>query len=261
MLNSCLLHDEYKTVVFRQKECYAINMKKIWVFLLFSPVFFLFFSDFFQDCYILKKIGGLEIFINGVLVLYYIQSKQSKKVKFKQIDLYLIEALIFTIVGASLLFLFNDYQLLMFIHTVGFFLTHFMYINVFRDEGSVLPALSTVIKEWKIIILTVLFFVGLVFLLNTYTPNSLLLISFVYSTQMMVLCWMAYFRPVLRKAFYMGFLGIFLMVMSNLWLALNLLYQPLDYATGIYFLLYASSQFLILESISYNQKHKSTNLP
>lgn len=235
---------------FEREMALLLIMKKLWVFLLFSPVPLLFLSDFFQDSYVLKKIAGTEVFINIVLIAYYVQVK---KIKFKLIDYYLIEALLFTISGALLLFFFSDSQFLMFIHTVGFYLTHFMYINVFRNEGSVLPALSTVIREWKILILTALFFVGLVFLLITYTPNSLLLISFVYSTQMMILCWMAYFRPISQRAFYIGFLGIFLLVMSNLWLAINLLYQPLNYTLGIYFVLYAASQFLIVESVLENQ--------
>ncbi len=227
--------------------------------LLFSPVPMLYYGFFLQDFYILKQIGGLEVFSNLTLILYYIQSKKRKD--FASIDAYLIEALLYTIVGAVLIFLFNDNLLLMFIHTVGFYLTHFMYINVFRSEGSVLPALSTLMQEWKIISLTVLFFVGLVFLLITYTPNSLLLISFVYSTQMMLLCWMAYFRPIPQIAFSFGFLGVFFMVISNLWLAINLLYQSLCHSITIYYILYSSAQFLIVESVLYNQKLKSVSSP
>jgi hypothetical protein len=146
----------------------------------------------------------------------------------------------------------------MFINTVGFYLTQFMFINVFRAEGSYLPALSAIFKDWKIIFLTVLYFVGLAFLLITYTPNSLLLISFVYSTQMTVLFWMVYFRPLPRKAFIISFAGVFLLVMANLWLALNLLYKQLDYAVGIYFTIYTTSQFLLVESVLYNRNKKQT---
>lgn len=225
-------------------------MKKLWLLLYFSFVPSVFLSDFFQEPDILRKIGGLEAASNIILIFYYIQFKNSR---FLLNDLYLIEALLFTTTGGILLLFFNDNQLSMFINTVGFYLTHFMYINIFRDEGSVLPALSSVIKEWKIIVLTILFFIGLVFLLITYTPNSLLLISFVYSTQMMVLCWMAYFRPISQKAFYIGFMGVSLLVMSNMWLAINLLYRQLYYPVGIYFLIYATSQFLLVESILYNR--------
>lgn len=228
-------------------------MKKLWLLLYFSFAPFVFLSDFFQEPDILRKIGGLEAVSNTILIFYYIQYKNSR---FILKDLYLIEALLFTATGGILLLFFKDNQLSMFINTVGFYLTHFMYINVFRDEGSVLPALSSVIKEWKIIILTILFFMGLVFLLISYTPNSLLLISFVYSTQMMVLCWMAYFRPIPQKAFYMGFVGVFLLVMSNVWLALNLLYTQLYYPVGIYFVIYAISQFLLVESILYNRNQQ-----
>lgn len=227
-------------------------MKKLWLLLYFTFVTAVFLLDFFQEPNILKKIGGVEAASNIILIFYYIQYKNSR---FILKDLYVIEALLFTATGGILLLFFKDYQLLMFINTVGFYLTQFMYINVFRDEGSVLPALSSIIKEWKIIVLTILFFIGLVFLLITYTPNSLLLISFVYSTQMMVLCWMAYFRPIPQKAFYMGFAGVFLLVMSNLWLAVNLLYRQLSYPVGIYFVFYATSQFLLVESILHNRNY------
>lgn len=225
-------------------------MKKSFLLLYYGFIPALFIFDFFQERDILKKIGGLEAFSNSILVFYTIQYK---KAKFDLIDLYLIEALLFTVTGGLLLLFFKDFQLLMFINTVGFYLTQFMYINIFRTEGSFLPDFSSVLKDWKIIILTILFFVGLAFFLITYTPNSLLLLSFVYSTQMMVLCWMAYFRPIPSKAFYMGFAGVFLLVMSNLWLAVNLLYRHFTYPVGIYFVLYATSQFLLVESILYNQ--------
>lgn len=225
-------------------------MKKIYLLLYYAFIPSLFFFDFFQELGILKKIGGLEALSNIILIFYTIQYKKSK---FALIDLYLIEALLFTATGGILLLFFKDYQLLMFINTVGFYLTQFMYINIFRAEGSFLPAFSSVLKDWKIIILTILFFIGLAFFLITYTPNSLLLISFVYSTQMMVLCWMAYFRPIPPKSFYMGFFGVFLLVMSNLWLAINLLYRQFSYPIGIYFVLYATSQFLLVESIMYNR--------
>jgi YhhN family len=225
-------------------------MKKLWFWLYFGFSLVLFPADFFQEFDMMKKIGGLEAISNLILILYYIKYKKSK---FVLIDFYLIEALLFAIAGGILLLFFVDKQLLMLINTVGFYLTQFMFINIFRTEGSILPELSSVIKEWKIILLTILFFVGLAFFLITYTPNSLLLISFIYSTQMMVLCWMAYFRPVPPKAFYMGFVGVFLLVMSNLWLAINLFYRQFDFSVGIYFMIYATSQLLLIESIMYNQ--------
>ena len=227
-------------------------MKKLLLLLYFTFVPAVFLLDFFQEPNILKKIGGLEAASNIILIFYYIRYKNSR---FILKDLYLIEALLFTTAGGILLLFFKDQQLLMFINTVGFYLTQFMYINVFRDEGSVLPDLSSIIKEWKIIFITVLFFIGLVFFLITYTPNSLLLISFVYSTQMMVLCWMVYFRPIPKKAFYMGFIGVFLLVMSNLWLAVNLLCRQFPYPVGVYFVFYATSQFLLVESILHNRNY------
>ncbi|GAB2631132.1 hypothetical protein GCM10027035_27300 [Emticicia sediminis] len=239
-----------RNVLFDYDEYIVTDMKKAFLLLYYGFIPALFFFDFFQERDILKKIGGLEAFSNTILVFYTIQYK---KAKFDLVDLYLIEALLFTATGGLLLLFFKDYQLLMFINTVGFYLTQFMYINIFRTEGSFLPAFSSVLKDWKIIILTILFFLGLAYFLITYTPNSLLLISFVYSTQMMVLCWMAYFRPIPSKAFFMGFAGVFLLVMSNLWLAFNLLYRHFSYGVGIYFVLYATSQFLLVESILYNQ--------
>ncbi len=225
-------------------------MKKLYLLLYFGfPLVFLV-SDSFRELDMLKQVGVLEAISNLILISYYIYFKKSKLLL---IDFYVIEALLFTITGGVLLLFFVDKQLLMFINTVGFYLTQFMFIAIFRSEGSVLPALSLVIKEWKIIILTILFFVGLASLLISLTPNSLLLISFVYSTQMMILCWMAYFRPIPKKAFYMGFAGVFLLVISNLWFALNLFYRNFSYPVGIYYLLYATSHFLLIESILYNR--------
>lgn len=225
-------------------------MKTLWLLLYFGFIPLLLIADFFQEFDMLKKVGGLEAISNLILILYYIHYKKSK---FILIDLYLIEALLFTITGGVLLVFFVDKQLLMFINTVGFYLTQFMFINIFRVEGSFLPALSSVIKEWKIILLTILFFIGLTFLLIAFIPNSLLLISFVYSTQMMVLCWMAYFRPIPQKAFFMGFAGVFLLVISNLWFALNLFYRQFSYPVAIYIVIYAIAQFLLIESILYNR--------
>ena len=213
-------------------------MKKLWLLIYFGLIPAIFWWDLYDELVLLKKIGFLEIISNLILILYYIRYK---KTKFVLIDWYSIEALLFTVVGGILILIFKNHHLLMFLNTVGFYLTQFMYISIFRDEGSILPPFASVIKEWKMIVLTILFFIGLVFLLITYTPNSLLLISFVYSTQMMVLCWMAYFRPVPEKAFTMGFVGVFLLVMSNLWLAINLLYKELPYQIGVYFIIYAFS--------------------
>ena len=168
---------------------------------------------------------------NLILGFYYSRHLQPK---FVLIDWYLIEALIFTCVSAILLLIFDNNQLLMFTNTAGFYFTQFMYINVFISEGSFLPALSSILKEWKIIFFTIFFFVGLVFFLIIFTPNSLLLISFVYSTQMMILFWMAYFRPISMFAFNMSVVGACLLVMSNLWLAINLLYRILPYSVGIW---------------------------
>ncbi|MFN3487840.1 MAG: lysoplasmalogenase family protein [Emticicia sp.] len=225
-------------------------MKKLWLLLYFGCIPLLFFVDAFQELDILRKVGGFEATSNLILILYYIKYK---KLKFVLIDFYVIEALLFTITGGILLLFFIDKQLLMFINTVGFYLTQFMFINIFRAEGSFLPALSLVIREWKMIALTIIFFIGLAFLLITFIPNSLLLISFVYSTQMIILCWMAYFRPIPHKAFYMGFVGVFLLVISNLLFALNLFYQQLQYFVVVYFVIYATSQFLLVESIMSNQ--------
>lgn len=225
-------------------------MKKIWISLYFGFILVLSLSDSFQEFDMLKQVGSLEAISNIILISYYLNYKKSKLLL---IDFYVIEALLFTITGGILLLFFIDKQLLMFINTVGFYLTQLMFISVFRTEGSFLPELTSVVKEWKIIALTILFFIGLASLLIALIPNSLLLISFVYSTQMMVLCWMAYFRPIPKKAFYWGFIGVVLLVIANLWFALNLFYRQLSYSVGIYFVIYATSQLLIVESILYSR--------
>lgn len=225
-------------------------MKKLWLLVYYGFIPAIFWVDFYDEPVFLKKIGFLEVISNLILVLYYIRYKKSN---FILIDWYSIEALLFTCAGGVLILIFKNHHLSMFLNTVGFYLTQFMYISIFRNEGSILPPFISVVREWKMIVLTILFFIGLVFLLITYTPNNLLLISFVYSTQMMVLCWMAYFRPISQKAYAMGFMGILLLVMSNLWLAINLLYKELPYQISIYFIIYATSQLLVIESILYNR--------
>jgi YhhN family len=225
-------------------------MRKLWLLIYYSIIPAIFYFDFYNEPNFLKKIGGLEVVSNVILIFYYITSKKSK---FISNDWLLIEALLFTCASGLLLLLFRDTELLMFTNTVGFYLTQFMYISIFRKEGSILPAFSSAYKAWKMIILTIVFLVGLLFVLVQYIPNSLLVISFVYSTQMIVLCWMAYFRPIEQRAFIMGFVGVFLLVISNFWLTLNLLYQQFPYQTGIYFMIYFSSQLLIVESVLVNR--------
>jgi len=66
---------------------------------------------------------------------------------------------------------------------------------------------------------------------------------------------MAYFRPISPKGFYMGFGGVFLLVLSNLWFALNLFYRQLPHPVGVYFFFYATSQLLLLESILDNRNY------
>jgi uncharacterized membrane protein YhhN len=209
-----ILHDEYKKLLFVTEKWAAIDMRKLWLFIYYSIIPAIFYFDFYNEPNFLKKIGGVEVVSNVILIFYYITSKKSK---FISIDWLLIEALLFTCAGGLLLLLFRDTELLMFTNTVGFCLTQFMYITIFRKEGSVLPAFS-----------------------SAYT-------------QMMVLCWMAYFRPIEQRAFIMGFVGVVLLVISNFWLTLNLLYQQFPYQIGIYFIIYFSSQLLIVESVLVNR--------
>lgn len=78
-------------------------MKKLWLLLYAIFVVALFLLDFFQGPILLKKIGGLEAALNIMLIFYYIQYKKSR---FILKDLYLIEALLFTVTsGVLLLFL------------------------------------------------------------------------------------------------------------------------------------------------------------
>jgi len=102
-------------------------MKKLWLLLYYSFTLILFFADFFQELDIMKNVGVFEAILNLILIFFYVSYKKSK---FMLIDLYLIEALLFTIAGGILLLFFVDKQLLMFINTVGFYLTQFMFINI-----------------------------------------------------------------------------------------------------------------------------------
>ena len=140
----------------------------------------------------------------------------------------------------------------MFINTVGFYLTQFMYINIFRNEGSILPPYFSAFKEWKMLAVSIILAIGLLLLLIPYVPDNFLVISFVYSTQMLVLCWMAYYRPIGKKANKKGILGVSLLIISNLWLTINLLVFHFPYMIFSYFVLYACSYFFIVESILKN---------
>jgi hypothetical protein len=217
------------------------------------------FSDFFNEPIFLQKIGGLEAISNITLIFYYRYSRNSKFVK---TDWLLIEALLFTTAAGFLLLLYKNEESLMFINTVGFYLTQFKYISIFRKEGSTLPSFSSAIKEWKMVVITFLFLTGLLIILVPYVPNSLLILSFVYSTQMLILCWMAYFRPVATRAYIEGLLGVLLLVLSNLFLTINLLHYRFHYMIAIYFIIYAISQQLIVTSVfRINNAKKDISLP
>jgi YhhN family len=183
------------------------------------------------------------------LIFYYVSNRKSKLINS---DWLLIEALLFTIVGGIILQLYENHELLMFINTVGYYLTQFTYISIFRKEGSILPPYSLAIKEWQMIVISVVFAFGLLILLIPYVPDKLLIISFVYSTQMLILVWMAYFRPINGKSYKFGMAGVTLLVISNVWLTVNLLAYTFPYMIFCYVTIYAASQYFIVESILKN---------
>lgn len=227
-------------------------MKKLWGIVYFSFIPATIFADFYQEAILIKKIGLLETISNLILIFYYVSKRKSK---LTNNDWLLIEALLFTIAGGIILQLYENQTLLMFINTVGFYLTQFTYISIFRKEGSILPPYSSALKEWQILIISVVFAIGLLILLIPYVPDELLVISFVYSTQMLILVWMAYFRPITGKSYRFGMIGVTLLVISNLWLTVNLLTYTFPYMIFCYFSIYATSQLFIVESIL-----KSVNL-
>ncbi len=196
----------------------------------------------------MKKIGGLEANANLILILilYYLSNRKSRLVA---IDWLLIVALLFTSVSGIFLLIFEGEELRMFINTVGFYLTHLMYINIFRKEGTNLPPFFSNLKDWKILLLTIIFLVGFLYIIIPNVPTNLLVLSFIYSTQMAILGWMAYFRTINKKAYIEGIIGIILLVLSNLWLSINLLKHHYPYTVFIYFIMYATSQLLIARSI------------
>ncbi len=224
-------------------------MKKLWGILYFTFIPVIIFANFYKETIFIQKIGGLEAITNLLLLFYYISNR---KTKFINNDWLLIEALLFTSVGGILLQLYDNEELLFFINTVGFYLTQFTYINIFRNEGSCLPPYFSAFREWKMLIISILFVLGLLFIFTPYIPDKLLVISFIYSTQMLILCWMAYYRPIEKRAYQVGLLGVSLLVLSNVWLTISLLVAQFPYMGFCYFLLYASSQFFIIESVLKN---------
>ncbi len=224
-------------------------MKKLWVIAYFSFIPATILADFYHEAVLIKKIGGLEVISNLILIFYYLSNRNTKS--FLN-DWLLVEALLFTCVGGILLQLYENHELLMFINTVGFYLTQFMYINIFRKEGSSLPPYFSAFKEWKMILITISFAIGLIIIIVPSVPDKLLIISFVYSTQMLILFWMAYYRPISKNSYHKGLWGVVLLIISNLWLSINLLTHQFQYMVFIYFILYACSQLLIVESILEN---------
>lgn len=224
-------------------------MKKRWYILYFGFIPSLVFANFYKETILIQKIGGLEAITNLILVSYYITNRKSK---FIGNDWLLIEALLFTLVGGILLQIYEDEELLFFINTVGFFLSQFTYINIFRKEGSSLPPYFSALREWKLMVVSMLFVFGLLFIFIPYIPDKLLVISFVYSTQMLILFWMTYYRTIEKKAYQVGLLGVVLLVFSNISLTISLLVTQFPYMVITYFLLYAGSQYFIVESILKN---------
>jgi hypothetical protein len=224
-------------------------MKKLWGIAYFSFIPATILADFYQESIFIKKIGLLEVISNLILIFYYISNRKSK---FINRDWLLIEALLFTTAGGIVLQLYENSQLLMFINTVGFYLTQFTYISIFRKEGSILPPYSSALREWQMLIISIVFAIGLLILMIPYVPDKLLVISFVYSTQMLTLVWMTYFRPISGKPYRFGMLGVTLLVISNVWLTINLLAYTFPYMIFCYFTIYAASQYFIVESILKN---------
>jgi YhhN family len=224
-------------------------MKKLWSIAYFSFIPATIFTDFYHEAIFIKKIGLLEAISNLILIFYYVSHRKSKLINN---DWLLIEALLFTAVGGIVVQLYENQELLMFINTVGFYLTQFTYISIFRKEGSILPPYSSAIREWQMLIISIVFAFGLLILLIPYVPDKLLVISFVYSTQMLILVWMAYFRPTSGKSYKFGMAGVTLLVISNVWLTINLLAYKFPYMIFFYFSIYAVSQYFIVESILKN---------
>ncbi|WP_435354062.1 lysoplasmalogenase family protein [Emticicia sp. SJ17W-69] len=224
-------------------------MKKLWYIVYCCAIPAIIFANFYTETIFIQKIGGIESITNLILVLYYITNRKSK---FVTNDWLLIEALLFTCVGGILLQLYENEELLYFINTMGFYLSQFTYINIFRNEGSSLPPYFSAFREWKLMAVSILFILGLLFVFTPYIPDKLLVISFIYSTQMLILCWMAYYRPIEKKAYQVGILGAVLLIFSNVWLTISLLVAQFPYMVLIYFIFYSSSQYFILESILKN---------
>lgn len=229
-------------------------MKKLWYIVYFCAIPAIFFANFYTETIFIQKIGGIESITNLILVLYYITNRKSK---FITNDWLLIEALLFTCVGGILLQLYENEELLYFINTMGFYLSQFTYINIFRNEGSSLPPYFSAFREWKLMAVSLLFILGLLFVFTPYIPDKLLVISFIYSTQMLILCWMAYYRPIEKKAYQVGILGAVLLIFSNVWLTISLLVVQFPYMVLIYFIFYSSSQYFILESILKNMNNST----
>jgi hypothetical protein len=226
-----------------------MDMKKRWTIVYFCFIPTTIFVDFCIKTNFIHKIGMLEAIFNLILIFYCISRRKSK---FINNDWLLVEALLFTCVAGIISQLYDSIELLIFINIVGFYLTQFTYISIFRNEGSILPPYYLALKEWKILVFSLSFIIGFIFFLIPHIPNKLLVIGFVYATQMLILVWMGYYRPIRKKTYNEGLLGITLLIISNLFLTISLLTYPFPHVTLIYFILYANSQLFITKSILKN---------
>ena len=165
-------------------------MKKKWVVIYYCFVFVTIFADFCEGVSFMEKIATIQVIANLILIFYYVNNRQSE---FWSNDWKLIEALLFTIAAGTIILLFKNEELKMFINTVGFYFTHSLYISIFRNEGSTLPHHNDFLKNWRLLLFTFAGLVVILVLVMPYLPNVLLIVSFVYSTQMMILCWMVFF--------------------------------------------------------------------
>lgn len=141
-----------------------------------------------------------------------------------------------------------------FLQLASTFFVHFIFINVFRNEGAYVFNIAR-INILKVLIpaLIVFFFFG--FVLLPLLPNVLYFMVIFYAIEVAILVVIGYFRPVSEKKYWLVAVGVTLILLKDILYSyfffvfksnLHLLYIP-------FYIFNALAYFLIIYGIALNQ--------
>lgn len=141
-----------------------------------------------------------------------------------------------------------------FLQLVSAFFVHFIFINIFRNEGAYVFNIAK-INILKVLVpaLIVFFFFG--FVLLPVLPNVLYFMVIFYAIEVAILVVIGYFRPVSENEYWLVAVGVTLLLLKDILYSYfffvfksnqHLLYIP-------FYIFNASAYFLIIYGIAINQ--------